>query len=327
MNAIQISQFGDASVMRIADVPEPRPRPGEVLVDVKAAGVNYADILMREGRYSAKLPFPFVPGFEAAGVIAETGDGVADWKPGQRVMGTVLRETSGCYAERAVMPAWLLLPIPEPMSFEEGAAFSEAFITASLALRTFGRLHKGESVLIHAAGGGVGTAAVQLAHAMGARVFATAGSNEKLKRVRELGADVLINYVEWDFAAEVNAATESRGVDLILDSVGGDVFTNSFKCLASLGRVVVFGQSSGKMPTVDARSLMAGNCSVSGFGFGKLSVIRQDIVRECMQTVTEFLARGEVHSVIGRVFPLAEAAAAHQLISSRGNFGKVVLTP
>lgn len=323
MKAIQISEYGDATVLLSAEVPEPRPRDGEVLVEVKAAGVNYADILMRRGGYGGRQTLPFVPGFEAAGVVLRTGEGVADWKPGQRVMGTVLRETCGCYAERAIMPAWLLLPIPEQFSFEEGAAFPEAFITAYLALHVFGRLANGEGVLIQAAGGGVGTAAVQLARAFGARVFGTASSEEKLRRIKALGADVAINYTTHDFADEIKKAGGS--VDVVLESVGGEVFEKSLKCLRPLGRLVVYGSSSSQPPAFGVRDLMGGSISVAGFSFGALSVLRPDLIRECMQAVMGFLLEGKVRPVVGHTFPLREAREAHEWISSRNSFGKVVL--
>ena len=327
MKAIQIREFGEPLVMRLVEVAEPRAGQGEVLVEVKAAGVNYADLLMRRGSYSVRREGSWIPGFEAAGVVLETGAEASQWKPGQRVMGTVLRETCGCYAERAVMPAWLLMPVPDAQSFEEAAAFPEVFITAHLALHVFGRLADGESVLIHAAGGGVGTASVQLAHALGARVFATAGSDEKLRKVKSLGADVLINYRSQDFAEELKKATNGKGVDVILESVGGEVFDKSVRCLSPLGRLVVFGSSSGKASSVAARDLMGGMISVAGFSFGALSVVRTDLIGECMQAAVKLLAQGKVHSVVGHVFPLQEAAAAHELIANRDNFGKVVLVP
>ena len=326
MKAIQIHQFGEAEVLRYEEVPEPRPNEGEVLVEVKAAGVNYADILTRRGKYSQK-PLPFVPGFEAAGVILESGNGVADWKPGQRVMGTVLRNTSGCYAQKAVMPGWLLLPVPERFSFEQAAAFSEVFVTAYLALHVNGRLAKGESVLIHAAGGGVGTAAVQMARAMGARVFATASTEEKLAKVKQMGADVLINYSNLDFLEEVKKHTDGKGVDVVLESVGGEVFDKSLKCLRPLGRLVVYGSSSAQVAAARVPDLMQAAVSVAGFSYGFLTVARPDVIQQAMQAVMEFLAQGTIRPVVGHSFPLEQARAAHELISSRASFGKVVLVP
>ena len=326
MKAIQIHEFGEAEVLRYEELPEPWPKEGEVLVEVRAAGVNYADILTRRGKYSQK-PLPFVPGFEAAGVILETGRGVQDWKPGQRVMGTVLRDTSGCYAQKAVMPGWLLLPVPEQFSFEQAASFSEVFVTAHLALHVNGRLAKGESVLIHAAGGGVGTAAVQMARAMGARVFATASSEEKLRKVKQMGADVLINYSSLDFLEEVKKHTDGKGVDVVLESVGGEVFDKSLKCLRPLGRLVAYGTSSAKSAAARVPDLMAGAISVAGFSYGFLSVARPDVIQQAMRAVMELLSQGKIRPVLGHTFPLEQARAAHELISSRASFGKVVLVP
>ena len=325
MRAIQISEFGEKAELRQVDAPEPAPGPGEVLVDVKAAGVNYADLLMCRGTYGGKRPLPFTPGFEAAGVVVGTGAGVTDWKAGDRVMGTVLRQTCACYAEKARMPAWLLLPVPAHMSFEEAGAFSEVFITAELALHEFGRLKAGESVLIHAAGGGVGTAAVQVAKAAGARVFGTASTDEKLRRVKELGADVLINYAQQDFLEEVKKKTDGKGVDLVLDSVGGEVFEKSLRSMRTLGRVVSFGTSAGKEGTVQPMSLRHHAITVSGFSFGSLSVSSPEIVKRAMGAVEKLLESRKVRAVVGHAMPLQEAAAAFDLFINRENFGKTVL--
>ena len=327
MKAIQIRELGDDPDLRLVDIPEPRPGAGEVLVDVKAAGVNYADVLMCRGRYGGRRPLPFVPGFEAAGVVLQAGRGVENWRPGQRVMGTVLRETCGCYAEKAVMPAWLLLPVPQSLGFEEAAAFPEVFITAYLALHVFGRLTPGETVLIHAAAGGVGTAAVQIARAAGARVIATASSEEKLLRVSGLGAEVLINYATQDFLDEVKKQTDGRGVDLVLESVGGEVLEKSLRCLRPMGRLVTYGTSGGKEGALRTLDVQRSSITVAGFTFGGLSVSRPDVVRQVMAAVVELLAQRRVRPVVGHRLPLVEARAAQNLLASRGNFGKVVLVP
>ena len=327
MKAIQINEFGAAAELRLVDVPDPAPGPGEVLVDVRAVGVNYADLLMCRGSYGGKRPLPFIPGFEAAGVVVAAGQGVTDWKPGDRVMGTVLRQTCACFAEKARMPAWLQLPVPAHMSFEEAGAFTEVFITAQLALHEFGRLQAGETVLIHAAAGGVGTAAVQVAKAAGARVIGTASSEEKLRRVRTLGADILINYVEQDFLDEVKKQTGGKGVDLVLDSVGGEVFEKSLQAMNTLGRVVSFGTSAGKEGTVQPMSLRHHAISVSGFSFGSLSVSSPEIVKRAMAAVQKLLEGKKVQAVVGSAIPLAQAAAAFDLFVKRGNIGKTVLVP
>ena len=327
MRAIQISEFSEKAELRLADVPEPNAGPGEVLVEVKAVGVNYADLLMCRGRYGGKRPLPFTPGFEAAGVVVQAGEGVKDWRAGQRVMGTVLRDTCSCYAEQARMPAWLLLPVPEHLSFEEAGAFPEVFVTAQLALHEFGHLKAGETVLVHAAAGGVGTAAVQVAKAAGARVFGTASSEEKLRKVKELGADVLINYVKQDFQEIVKKETEGKGVHLVLDSVGGEVFEKSLRCLGTLGRVVSFGTSSGTEGTIQPMNLRHHAITMSGFSFGSLSVSSPEIVKRAMSAAQKLLESRKVRPVVGHALPLADAAAAFQLFINRGNFGKTVLVP
>jgi NADPH2:quinone reductase len=240
-------------------------------------------------------------------------------------MGTVLRETCACYAEKAVMPAWLLLPVPAHLSFEEAAAFPEVFITAHLALHVFGRLAAGENVLVHAAAGGVGTAAVQAAKAAGARVFGTASTEDKLRRVQELGVDVPINYTKQDFQEVIKQETGGKGVNLVLDSVGGDVFEKSLRCLGTLGRVVSYGTSGGAEGTLRPMDLRHHAITVSGFSFGSLSVSSPDVVRQAMAAAQKLLEERKVRPVVGHVLPLAEARAAHNLMTSRGNFGKVVL--
>lgn len=327
MKAIQVQEPGERVELPLVEVPDPQPKEGEVLIEVKAAGINYSDINMTRGVHGSHRPFPYIAGFEAAGVVMQCGKDVSGWKPGQRVMGTTLREMCGCYAEKAVMPAWLLMPLPEPVRFEEGAAFPEVFITAYLALQTYGHLARGESVLIHTAAGGVGTAAVQIAHEMGARIFATSSSDEKLRRVKELGADVVINYVQGDFLDVVKKETDGKGVDVVLESTGGEVFKKSLNCLQAGGRLVIYGNLSGALPTPDLRDVLWRSLSLSGFIFWTLCTDRPEIVRQTMQAVLALLEQGKVHPVVGHVFPLAEARAAHDLIRRRANFGKVILVP
>ncbi|HLC20663.1 MAG TPA: NADPH:quinone oxidoreductase family protein [Candidatus Methylomirabilis sp.] len=224
MKAIRVHEPGGPEALQYEEAPDPRPEPGEVLIRVEAAGINFADTLARKGLYPTSTPPPFIPGFEVAGTVIEVGAGVKEITRGERVTGFAPK---GGYAELAVMPAASAIPVPEPMTFEEAAAFPIVFLTAYHALKSFGRLRQGESVLIHAAGGGVGTAAVQLAKVWGARVFATAGSDEKLSGVKGLGADEVLNYRTADFAEAVRRWTGGRGVDIILESVGGEVFEKS----------------------------------------------------------------------------------------------------
>lgn len=325
MKAIQLPAFADRAELNLIEAPVPTCGDDDALVAVKATGVNFADIMMSRGKYGDRLKPPYIPGFEAAGTVLAVGRNVTQWKLGDRVMGTVPRHICGTYAEQAAIPAWLLMPIPESFSYVEAAAFTEVFITANLALRTFGRLQAGESVLIHAAGGGVGTAAVQTAKALGARVFATAGSDEKLERVKALGADELINYSTSDFAEEIKKRTGGKGVDVVLESVGGETFEKNLLCMRSLGRIVVFGNSSGKVAMMKSTEFANRMISIAGFSFGALTNTRRDIIEDTMRSVAELLARGAIRPIVGKTFPLAEARAAQDYILSRQNYGKVLL--
>lgn len=327
MKAIRLHEFGGPDVLRYEDAPEPQPKAGDVLVKVHAIGVNYADILTRLGVYIRDVQFPFVPGFEVSGTVWKLGEGVEGLKEGQRVMGTIPRNQSGGYAEYAIVPAWLLIPMPEHFGFEDSAAFTEVFLTAFIALSICAQLNPGETVLIHAAAGGVGSAAVQLAKAIGAKVFATASADDKLQKVKELGADEIINYTSQDFVQELSKRTNGQGVDVVLESVGGDVFDKSLQCVTPMGRMVAYGVSSGTVPNVDVRQLMARNIKLIGFTSGGLTVRRPDIIEKATSQLMELVKQHKIRPVLGHVMKLSQAAEAHQLISSRRNIGKVVLVP
>lgn len=324
MKAIRVHQYGGPEVLRYEEVPEPMPEPGEVLVRVRAAGVNFADTLARRGLYPAPTPPPFIPGFEVAGTVASIGAGVEGITIGQRVMGFAPK---GGYAELAVMPATSAIPVPEGISFEEAGAFPIAFLTAYHALKTFGRLQEGETVLIHAAGGGVGTAAVQLAKLWGGRVFATAGSDEKLSRVRTLGADKVLNYREVDFVEAVKRWTGGRGVDVVVESVGGEVFERSLRSLAPGGRLIAIGLSSGIQPKLHLGLVIMNRLSVIGMHLGSMTVERPDFIGASAWELIRLLTEGKIKPVVGHMFPLKEAAFAHGLLEGRGSYGKLVLTP
>lgn len=322
MKAIHVEHLGGPEVLQYVDVPKPTPGPGEVLLQVEAASVNYADTMQRRGVYSHGPRPPFIPGLEVAGRVVELGEGVDSVQEGQRVMTFVGRNG---YAEFVAVPAHILMPVPEGFSVEEAAAFPIVFATAYFALKPYGRLQEGESVLIHAAGGGVGTAAVQLAKRLGARVFATASSDEKLRRVRELGADELINYRTHDFTEVVRQITGGWGVDLILETVGGDVFEKSFDALAPFGRLVTYGAASGQVGTVNARQLILNNIIVAGVNLNLLARSRQ--MASGMSELMQLIQGTNIRPIIGHRFELSQAADAHRLLESRDSFGKIVLKP
>lgn len=322
MKAIYVSQFGGPEVLQYMDVPKPAPSAGEVLIQVEAASVNYADTMQRRGIYPHGPQPPFIPGLEVAGRVVERGEGVDNVQVGQPVMTFVGRNG---YAEFVTVPARIVMSVPEGFSAEEAAAFPIVFLTAYFALKPYGRLQAGESVLIHAAGGGVGTAAVQLAKRLGARVLATASSDDKLRRVRELGADEVINYKTHDFAEVVRQITGGRGVDLILETVGGEVFDRSFDALAPFGRLVTYGSASGQMASVTTRRLILNNITVAGVNLNLLARSRQ--MASGMDELLQLIQGTTIRPIIGHRFALSQAADAHRLLESRQSFGKIVLIP
>jgi NADPH2:quinone reductase len=323
VKAIVIHTVGGEAPLRLEERPAPVPGPGSVLLRVGAAGVNYADLVQRRGHYPGGPQPPYIPGFEAAGVIEAVGDGVPASRVGERVMGVV---PAGAYAEVTTAEAGTLLPVPEAWSFEEAAAFPVVTLTAYHVLHTVARLQPGETVLIHAAAGGVGTAAVQLARAADARVIATASSDEKLARVRELGADHLINYTTVDFLEEVQRLTGGRGVEVVLESVGGDVFDRSLRALAPLGRLVVFGVAGGEPRSVETVRLLFESKSVMGFHLSAV-MRRPDLLHASLQAIQALLDAGKLRPIVGHVFPLADAEEAHRQMAARSTYGKIVLVP
>ncbi len=323
MKAIQVTKFGGPEVLAYVDLPEPAPAARQVLIRVEAIGVNFADTRAREGGHRSATPPPFVAGLEAAGTVLAVGAEVRRVAPGDRVVAF----PAGAYAERAVAPEALTYSLPAAVPFAAAAATLLVCNTAYHALKTQGRLAPGETVLITAAGGGVGTAAVQLAKHWGARVFACAGSDEKLARVKALGADETINYVTQDLAEEVKRRTGGKGVDVILDSVGGEVFEKCLQSLGLLGRVVVFGNTSGRPREVDDAALQGMSKTLAGFSLGGLRAQRPEFIRPGAEEILGLLAAGKIQPVIGRTLPLRDAAEAQRFIASRASFGKILLKP
>ena len=326
MKAIICEAHNGPESLQLREVPDPIPRPGQALIQIHAAGVNYADAMMRRGLYPRTPDPPHRLGIEGCGIVEAVGDGVTEFKPRDRVMALLRGPDMGGYAEKAVAEVRHMLPLPDALSMEEGGAFPNVFFTAYGCLKLCGNLEAGQTALIHAAGGGVGTAAVQLAKAWGARVIATAGSDEKLAKVRELGADETINYRTEDFTPRVGELTEGRGVDFVLDSVGGETFEKSYRLLAPFGRLITVGIASRTPNTVESPSLLFHAWGVLGFHMNAYDS-KPGLLRRALDEMLPLLNGGKIRPIIGHRFPLEDAAEAHRLLESRESYGKILLLP
>ena len=321
MNAIRIHQFGPTEeVLQYEEVPVPQPGPQEILIKVEAASLNRADLGLRRGTYRvAPEDLPIIPGREFAGTVSRLGADVRDCEVGQRV---VAYPGKGGYAEYALSKASLVRPIPEGVDSVTAAAVPTVFLTAWFAFLEDAQLKSGNFALIHAASSGVGNAAIQIAKHFGAYVVATAGSEDKCRRVRELGADLVINYAANDFAPEVFRFTDGRGVDVVLEMIGGDVYNKSLQVLAPGGRLVSIGGAFGTIPE-PPRALTEGRKAIR-FSITNYLAAHPEGLRQLDEFLN--LIRADTFKVIiGRVFPLAEARAAQRYLESRDHFGKVVL--
>jgi NADPH2:quinone reductase len=324
MKAIQVDEFGGSEVLKLVDVERPSPGEDEVLIEVRSVGVNYADTMRRRNQYLVETPLPFVPGSEAAGVVAEVGTDVEDAKEGDRVV--TLLGTEG-YAEYAVAPARNLIPIPKVMNFDEAAAIPLQGLTAYHVLKTSGMLEEGESVLVHAAAGGVGALAVQMAKLMKAgTVIATASTREKLDLAKSLGADVLINYTEEGWPEQVREATGGAGADVILEMVGGDFIQKNLQCLNTFGRMVVYGAASGERGSLVPMDLMYKNQTVVGFYLPRI-MSRPELFVPSLQEILGWISSGDLKLSIGARYPLEKAREAHDALEGRQTMGKIVLNP
>lgn len=312
MKAVRVKGFGDVDQLELVELPDPDPQPGQVRIRVHASGLNYADIMQRAGLYPGGPKPPFISGLEAAGVV-ELGEGLP---AGSRVMAV---SAGGCHADRLCVSAAACMPVPDSLSFVEAAAFPVQYLTAYHALTTVGSAVRGETVLIHAAAGGVGTAAVQIAKLLGLRVIGTASSEEKRARVLELGADEALSYDEFD--------QKLSGKDtptLILEAVGGDVFRKSLAILPSLGRLVVFGAASQEVQPIDTLKLLFRSQGVFGLHLNAIFE-RPRLMGESIARLFEWIGQGKLKMQVGHVLRLEQIREAHELLSSRKSYGKIVL--
>jgi len=324
MKAMIATQWGEPSEMQYAEVADPTPGPGQVLIDVQAIGCNFPDILIVQGKYQMKPPLPFSPGHEVAGIALAVGAGVTRVRQGQRVFAMI---ELGAYAERAVADDARVFAIPDAMAFEEAAAFALVNQTSYSALVHRAQMQPGEWLLVHAAAGGVGLAAVQIGKALGARVIATAGSAAKLEIARQSGADVLVDYRTEDWVERVKRVTDGHGADVIYDPVGGDVFDGSSKCIAFEGRLLVVGFAGGRIPSIAANRILLKNMSVVGVHWGMYQTLGSPLVDQWMSALLTMHGKGQIWPVIYKTYPLAEAAKALAAIAARESYGKVVLIP
>ncbi|HZP25665.1 MAG TPA: NAD(P)H-quinone oxidoreductase [Dehalococcoidia bacterium] len=320
MKAVRIHEFGGPEVLTYEDAPDPKPEAGQVLVRIKAASINRGDLSMRAG-HLGPLPLPLTIGWEVAGEIEAVGPGVEGLRPNMRV---IAYGPNGGYAELCAYNALNVHPIPDSLGFTDAASIPVVFITAWYALIDRGAVKPGETVLVHAAGSGVGVATIQLAKHLGAQVIATAGSQEKLERARELGADHVINYRDQDFGPMVMEITGGRGADVIVDVVGGEVFEKSVPVLAAGGRLCVIGNSSGQKATFDTGQLIRGGRSILGIMTSVRFAPGGD--RERLEGALQLIEQSKMKPIVDKTFPLSQAEEAHRYVADRSNTGKVVLT-
>src|SRR5688572_5566665 len=323
MKAVLCKQFGPPDSLLVEDLPSPRAGPGEAVISVKAASLNFPDVLIIQNKYQFKPPLPFSPGSELAGVVKEVGAGVTAFKPGDKVIAFT---TFGAFAEEAKTEAARLLPLPEGMDFVAGAAFLLTYATSDHALRDRAALRAGETLLVLGAAGGVGLAAIDIGKALGARVIACASSEEKLAVCREHGADATINYATEDLRERIQALTGKSGVDVVYDPVGGPYSEPAFRSLAWRGRLLVVGFAAGEIPKLPLNLALLKGASVVGVFWGDFARREPKQFAESARVLGQWYREGKLKPHVSQTFPLAKAADALKLMAARQVKGKVVLT-
>jgi NADPH2:quinone reductase len=323
MRAIVCRAWGEVETLKLEEVPAPAPGPGEVLIDVKATAVNYADALLVAGRYQTRPALPFSPGLETAGVVAACGEGVTRFSRGDRVMAVL---AYGGLAEMAVAPEAETFAIPAGMSFDEAGAFPIAYISSHVALRWQGRLEAGETLLVLGAAGGVGLAAVEIGKAMGARVIAGASTAEKLAVARDRGADDLVNYATEKLTERVMALTSDKGADVCFDPVGGDLFDAALSALGWGGRILLVGFVGG-VPQIPANRLLVKHRAALGSSLRYFRWHAPDKLRRSVEELLRWYAEGKLRPLVSHRLPLARTVEAIRLLTDRKAHGKVVVVP
>lgn len=321
MKAVKMSHFGGPDVLKIEETEIEHPKKGQALVRIKAAGINFIDIYQRKGIYPVALPY--IPGLEASGIVESVGEGVKNVKPGDRISYV---HGPGSYAEKNLVQADQLIPLPPELSFEQGAAFPLQGMTAHYLLHEFRKVKRNDTVLIHAAAGGVGLLLVQWAKHLGARVFGTVSTEEKAQIAKEAGADAVIVYTKQNFVEEIHKLTNKQGVDLIIDGVGKTTFQGNLEAAALRGNIIIFGAASGPADPISPNILMKRSLTVSGgtlFNF----ILTPEELTQRSKAVLEGIQKGWLKLRIDHVFPLQDASKAQQNLENRNSIGKLLLAP
>lgn len=322
MKAVLCKAYGPASTLSLDEAADPVAKDNQVVIDVHAAGVNFPDTLIIEGKYQVKPPFPFSPGGEAAGVVSSVGSQVTHLKPGDRVMGLT---GYGSFAEKVAAAGTHVLPMPDDMDFVTAAGFSMTYGTSMHALTQRGNLQPGETLLVLGASGGVGLAAVEIGKAMGARVIAAASSDEKLEVARQAGADELINYSEGELKEQVKALTGGQGADVIYDPVGGDLFNQSMRCINWRGRLLVVGFASGRIPELPVNLALLKGAAVVGVFWGAFATREPQANLENFQQLFRWYSEGKLKPLVSQTFEMDQYEAALTTLTTRQAVGKIVI--
>ena len=324
MRAVEISKPGDPEVLKVAERPLPQPKPHEILVKVAAAGVNRPDILQRMGLYAVPPDASDLPGLEIAGTVATVGANVKMWKVGDQVCALV---HGGGYAEYCVVPEVQALPVPKGLSLTEAASLPETFFTVYSNVFDRGALKAGETFLVQGGSSGIGVTAIQMAAAMGARVFATAGTDEKCAACVKLGAEKAFNYKTGDWAEELKAATGGKGANVILDMAGGDFVPKELKSLADEGRLVMIAFLRGNKTEIDLNEIMRKRLQITGSTLRPRPIeFKGQVAKSLRERIWPLIDAGKIKPVLYKTFPLAEASEAHKLMETSQHIGKIVLT-
>jgi NADPH2:quinone reductase len=324
VRAIQFKSFGGPEVLEMVDLPRPEIKDHQVLIHTQAIGVNYADTMRREGNYVLPTHLPFIPGSEVVGEVEEVGETVTAVAKGDSVIALV---GAGAYADFVVADEASLIRKPEQLDVYQAVALPLQALSAYHIITTMGRLQEGESILIHAAAGGVGSLAVQLANLFGAgKVLATASTDSKRQLAKQLGADKVIDYTQDNWDQHIRDLTGGRGVDVILEMAGGDVFQRSVHCLAPFGRLIIYGVASGETPVLNPVDLMEKNKTITGF-FLPAMMEKPALYQESLQNILNFATEGKLKTIIGKTYALEDVAQVHEEMQNRKTQGKLILIP